>query len=341
MLLQDESAIRAHLKSQPPLRCYYLCGENEYLVQYYADKLIDRAVGERTDLAVQSYDLAEDELDTVAAALLSVPFLGGGKCIVLRSFHPVELPGAVLDRLTALLPDIPEYATLVLLGSEPDKKGGRKAFFAAVEACGAILTLHNRSRSDLVEFCKRAAAKGGCTIKTPVCEYLMTRTTEDMQSLRLELQKLTAYVGEGEITREHVEALCAEQLSYSVFDISRAILRRDYTAVVERLYALREAQENPVAILGALSASFVDLYRAKAADVAHVEYKQAALDFGYNKGADYRLRNAARDSGRLTAAYLRRCLDLLLSTDQKLKSLRTDKFELLEQMTAEMVAARE
>ena len=55
-----------------------------------------------------------------------------------------------------------------------------------------------------------------------------------------------------------------------------------------------------------------------------------AADFGY-RGREWRLRNAARDSARLSLSMLRQSLEILAQADGQLKSARTDKRVVLEQ----------
>ena len=78
------------------------------------------------------------------------------------------------------------------------------------------------------------------------------------------------------------------------------------------------------------------MYRAKAAAQAGVPAESLAADFGY-RGREWRLRNAARDSARLSLSMLRQSLEILAQADGQLKSARTDKRVVLEQTAARLI----
>ena len=340
MFSAEEGVIRTHCKQAEGMRCYYLYGKNTYLLRYYAGKLIERAVGDSASpFSTVYFDLEEQSMEQLAEAVWSAPFFGGNKCVVVRRFSPSDLSTKETERLKSLLNDIPEYTTLVFLGSD---MGGKKAalkkgFPSWVDKVGAVFELIDRDRAGLIKFLQALAIKGGCTIHTSSCALLLDRTSTDMQLLSQEMHKLCAYVGKGgEIQSQHIQLLCAEKVEYSVFDLSRCILRQDAQGALERLRSLREQREEPVAVLAALSAVFVDLYRAKIAAIARKPQQQVAEDFGY-KGQEFRVRNAFRDSERFSVTHLRRCLCLLMDTDQNLKTSGADGFSLLQQLVLQML----
>jgi len=69
--------------------------------------------------------------------------------------------------------------------------------------------------------------------------------------------------------------------------------------VYEVLHRLFYQREKPIMILSVLSGCYVDLYRAKAAASAGVPAESLAAEFKY-RGREFVLRNAARDSARLS-----------------------------------------
>lgn len=92
-------------------------------------------------------------------------------------------------------------------------------------------------------------------------------------------------------------------------------------------------------ILGALSMSFADLYRAKCAIAAGKGEQEMTEDFRYPKNRGFAVRNAFRDVRGYSLEYLRRCMRLLYEADRKLKSSRTEERLILEQMLGKMMEA--
>ena len=103
------------------------------------------------------------------------------------------------------------------------------------------------------------------------------------------------------------------------------------------LHRLFYQREKPIMILSVLSGCYVDLYRAKAAASAGVPAESLAAEFKY-RGREFVLRNAARDSARLSLPTLRRCLDVLAQADTQLKSGRADEERgVLEKTVAKLI----
>ena len=340
MVINSETTLRSHLKGAPA-SCYYLYGENGYLVRQYAHRIAERACGgDTSEWVFQKFDFSRASMDDAAAAAMAVSFTGAGKCLFFPSFKASELTPEDNAKLLDLIPSIPEGVTLVIEGLEPPKKVGKRSLYSEIDRYGVIVELSARDRNELVKFCQRLASHGGATIRATTCDYLFQRVTDNMEALANEMAKLTAYAGKQEILPAHIDLLCAEKLDQSVFDIVRALLRRDLTTAFARLDSLRLRQESPISALGAMESAFLDLYRVKLAENRRIPLSRVASDFGYRGPSDFRLTRASGDSRPLTLNYLRACVAILLETDQNCKTLRTDKYELLEQTMIRLIDAR-
>ena len=89
-------------------------------------------------------------------------------------------------------------------------------------------------------------------------------------------------------------------------------------------------------ILGALSSSYADLYRAKIAAAGGVQAQTLVEEFDY-KGKAFRLKYAARDCSHLSVEALRESLDILAQADRRLKSGAADKKTVLEETAAKLI----
>lgn len=246
MFSSEESVIRAHCKEPVGMRCYYLYGSNSYLLEYYSKKLISRAAGSGgSAFSTVYFDLSEQPVDQLAEAVWAVPFFGSAKCVVVRRFTISEISAKQMENLKTLLEDIPEYTTLIFLGTDAGgkKPGLKKGFPSWVDKVGAVFEFVDRDRGGLVRFLQGIASKEGRTISAGACDFLLQRTSTDMRQLSQEMRKLCAYVEKGgEIGKKEIIALCPERVEYSVFDLSRCILRQDVQGALERLRSLREQQ---------------------------------------------------------------------------------------------------
>ena len=104
----------------------------------------------------------------------------------------------------------------------------------------------------------------------------------------------------------------------TVFLLSNALVRGDYTKAYSLLDLLINQGEKPITILSVLSGAYIDMYRVRAA-IDSGKTSLAPAEYGDYKGRDFRLKYAERDMRDLSLEVLRESLQLLLECDLALK----------------------
>ena len=327
MRLEKEQDLQKHLKEDPCLPVYLLYGQQSYLVRLYAKKLREKAVPPSLmNLNFTYFDASRTGIDEVSDALESVSFTGGTRC--------VQLTDLDADKLSAAEWNISQQNIPV----DAKKSARWRAILKAVEQAGAVAVLNGRSRRETVRFLTSLCQKNGCAISPALCESLIDRCGDDMLALGQEIQKLCAYQGTGEIPAEAVEMLSIRHLDANVFDLARRILAKNLSGALENLQELFDMGSEPVAVLGALNTSFIDLYRCKTAREQGLLAADITGAFPY-KGKEFRIRNAMRDVDRFSRRRLARCIFLLAHTDYQLKSSRTDSQILMQEAVIRLFLA--
>lgn len=345
MVFASEAEFLRHLKEDGLLPVYFLFGEQNYLKRLYAGKIAEKAVPR----ASRGFDLVSLEgkktsVDEIADSAEAFPMTAQRRCVIVTDLEIDRLDAREYGKLEELLASPPDTAVLVFLHSSlavPARPAGRyKSFLAAVGKAGGWVRLDARSARDTERFVQAVAGKNGCAIEADACRYLVQRCSDDMQALNGEVQKLCAYAAGRPITRQDIDLCCVPVLDASVFDLARLVIRGNYQSAMEKLSALLDMREEPVAILGALSTAFIDLYRGKAAREAGRFAAQAAEELGY-RGREFRIRNALRDADRFSKSTLRGFLRLLIEADYALKSTRRDPAVVLQETLTRLFLLRQ
>ena len=343
MRIEKETDLLRHLKAEPCCPVYLLYGAQTYLVRLYAKKLREKAVP--ANLAAWNltvFDAARTGMDEVSDALESVSLSGGIRCVQLTDLDADKLPAEEWSKLQQRLEDLPDGTVLIFsqqnVPVDPKKSARWRAILKRVEQAGASVLLDGRSRKDTARFLAALCQQNGCIASPALCEQLIDRCGDDMQLLAQEMEKLCAYQQQGEIPMEAMEQLCIRQLDANVFDLARRIVGKNLSGALENLSELFAMGNEPVAILGALNTSFIDLYRCKTAREQGLGVSDVTAAFSY-RGREFRVRNAMRDADRFSRRQLSRCLSLLADTDYQLKSSRTDPQVLLQQAVVRLFQA--
>ena len=88
-----------------------------------------------------------------------------------------------------------------------------------------------------------------------------------MQTLLHELDKLSAFCKDGEITAAVIDDMATKCLQARVYDLSKFILKGDTGGACKVLHTLFELGEEPIPIAAVLINHYVDMYRVKCAKI--------------------------------------------------------------------------
>ncbi len=342
MKCENEQALLAALKGENPPAAWLLYGAEGYLIEKNTNRLVKRFTQGESPMELMPFDGQQGlDMGALSDAVLTLPLLAQGRCTLLQSLDPESLTADDLTGLGQLLEAIPPGSALICTaktapGKPAKGKGGKVEKLAALfDKAGCAARFERQTAADCIRLVRELAERRGCTLSREVAAALVERAGTHLLLLRSETEKLCAYAGGGAITLDHLKAVGSETVEAGVFDLSKAILSRDYTGALTLVNDLLYLREQPTTILAALSSSFVDLYRARAAKTAGVSAQQAVEELGY-RGKDFLYRRAASQEGRYSGDFLHHALGVLARGDLALKSERTDGRVVLEKTITEL-----
>ena len=329
-----EQELKTQLRQKAFASVYVLYGEEAYLKSFYADRICTRAVDDAMrDFNFHRFEGKGVDWQSVADAVEAFPMMSERTCVLLKDIPVDTLNEAEKGKMMAVLSDVPPTCTVVLwfdtVQVQPKKSAKWRNFLKELQSSAQLVLLDKRGRGDLVKLLRGGAEKRGCTLSADNAAYLVTLVGDDLTNLLTELEKLCAFKASGEITRADIDALAVKTVDAVVFDLSKAMFAGDAGKAFHILADLFVQKTEPVLILGALTACYVDIYRVKVATLSGGRAEDAASVFAY-KGKEFRLRNAQRDGRALSLTQVRQCLGILLECDKNLKGSGTDPRLLLE-----------
>lgn len=336
----EEPAFKKQIKEKQFQRVYLLYGEEPCLIEKYASLIIARVVGGgMEDFNLQKFD-GKTPVNDIAEAVEALPLMAEKKCVLVSDFDAEAMNASEAKKMEELMNRLPESCVLIFRMTSVEvnvKKSAKwRNFVKWLEKAGASVALGRRDTGALVKYLTELASKRGCVFPAEEAKYLIRLAGVDLSTLTNETEKICAYAGEGTIRREQVDAVAVKTTETAAYKLANAIISGGYDQAYELLGVLFYQREDPVVILAALASAYVDLYRAKAAVESGVSISQAAQRFEY-RSLEFKLRNAARDCGKLKLSQLRKCLDCIYQTDGELKGSRTDQRVVLEKLLAKLL----
>lgn len=339
-----EAELKKQIEKSSFSRLYLLHGEEKYLIDFYAKKLTAKAGGKVfPDFNLQQFDDTAS-IDEIASAVEALPFMAEYKCVAVSDLNVESLRVQEAAKLEELVKNIPDSTVLVIYlpSIEIDYKANKKwkKFIGLANEAGITVQIKKRSNPDLEKALCSAAGKRGCELSRQNAGRIVRYCGNSMQTLFNELEKLCAYVKEGEITAQTIDQLVVKNLEARVYDLSKAIVSGDYDRAYKVLDLLFQQNEEPVSVLAVLSSAYIDMYRVRMSVQGGFSATEPAKYFDYAR-KEFRLTNAERDGARLTTYMLRQSLRALLQADTALKGARGDRRIVMEKLIAELLLIAE
>lgn len=338
-----ENDIKLHIKNREFSNLYFIYGNEPYLKDFYAGKIIEKSVNK--DFAtfnLHIFDGEEVSLDDIASCCESLPMMDEHCCVVVKDYRFDRSTDEDRKQIEMIVSDLPDTTVLVfwMQNVEVDvKKNDKwKKILTLINKYGSTISLDKKTRSALVKLLVSGANKRDCTLSSQNAEYLINLVGDDMNNLLNELEKLCFFADKSEITKNHIETLAVRSVSARVFDLATDIVQGRNEKAFDVLKTLLSQKEEPININSQLINAYVDIYRAKVFLAAGDRADGAAKYYNY-QNKSFRLTNAARDASKIDISAIRVCLEILAQADIKLKSSSVNKSLILEQTIVKLILA--
>lgn len=333
-----EDELRRDIASGHFAPVYLIYGDDSYLKNHYKDTLATKASDGDPFFNLQKFE-GDTDLQEVFDAVNQFPMMAERKSVLLCDF---DFTKGDFDRLLELISNANDTCVLIVCFDTVDfdaKKGAKeKKLLSAVEKVGGkCAEVNHRNITALVKMLSDGAKKRGCIFGEIACRYLIDIAGTDLSTLKNELDKLCAYVGSGDISKDVVEQISVKSVDASVYDYVKQILSGNISMALTQLDDMFFMRIEPMIILSVTASSYVDIYRAYTANIKGATKSDIADDFKYPKNKLFLIDRAIQNVKRFNNVKLRLSLECIAEADKLLKSFGADPRTVLEQLTVKLV----
>lgn len=323
-------ALKAELKEKNFRRLYFFHGEETFLLHYYLEQMKKILIDELTE-SFNYHKLTSEDFDiqSFADAVENLPMMAENTFVWVDEIDIFKLPEADRNKLAEILSDIPEYCTVVFTYEtttwKPDKR--LKKLWDAVSNYGTEVPFEKQDQRDLIAWVTRHFAAEKKYITPELCSYLIDITGGTMTALAGEISKICAYSDSDRIVKADIDAVTEPVLDAVVFQMTNLLGQGNYGGALVKLRQLFKMQQEPVVILGAIGKHFRQIGTAR-----------TLRDNGKNSGelmslcgmGDYPARKTMEAAAKFSARFCRISAELILETDNALKTSYDEPERLLE-----------
>ena len=332
----DYAAELNKLKIHGPGRLYLLWGEEDYLRERFIESLREMVLGEgEDDFNYKRMDGRNTDVRDIEEAVNSMPFMGERSFVELRDLDINSCREETAERLKALIEDIPDYCTLVLvqdIGYVPD---GRMGLVRALKKHAECLEFVAQGQTAIVRWIGRRFKELGKDISRADAEYLIFVSGSLMNQLIPEIEKLSGYVKGELVTRKDIDAVAIRLPEASVFEMTDCLAAGNYDGAAKIMSELLLSREAPIKLVAMIAMQYRRMYGAKlVAPNGKGNIDELCAVTGVKPGfMAEKLINSVR---KVQLEQLIFACKLCAEYDYKMKSSSTDDEELLKELLARL-----
>lgn len=349
----DSKTLTARLKKGEIDNIYYLYGQNVTEVEKLTKRIIGTAVGGYEDFALTRLSGKKLDFSEFYDMMQMMPMMSEYNCILVNDYNCEkprdEMHGQTADsvnkKLIETLKEVPPQTVIIfnVTGFEVKTKKGKitdknKKLADFIAKNGTVCEMGLPTASEMTKSIIAEVRKRDCTISPENARELAEMCLYDTLAVGNETDKLCAYVNGGEITKEVLEMLVHRQSSVTVFNLADAVSSFNRRQAFDALDELMTDKNNRGSVLANITNSFLDLYRASCAVKSGKNSADVVKDYSYLW--EFKVKNAFRNSSRMTTSRIRACIKILRDTAVTLNSTSIDEKTVLEQALTKMLMTK-
>lgn len=236
---------------------YLLFGEEAFLRNSYKNQM-KTAITAGDTMNFNQFEGKGIDVQEVISLAETMPFFAEKRLILVENSGLFK---SAPDEILTYLPQIPETTCLIFVESEVDK---RSKMFKKVKELGYTVEMKRQDLTQLARWAGTLLSREGKKITGNTMELFLHMIGDDMENIRMELEKLISYtMGREVITDEDVEAICTVRITNKIFDMVTAIVNRQTKKAMELYEDLLTLKEPPMRILFLIARQFNQILQVK------------------------------------------------------------------------------
>lgn len=249
--------INEDIKARQFKPVYLIFGEESFLKQSCKKRLKEAIAGNDT----MNYNYFEGkglDLNELISLADTMPFFSEKRLILVEDSGFFK---SAADALVEYLPNLPDTTCLVFVEDSVDKRG---RLYKKVKELGHAAEMKRQDSAQLSRWAATILAQNGRKITSTTMNLFLERTGDDMENIRMELEKLISYTaGQDVVTSEDVGAITTVQVTNKIFDMVNAIVTRKTRLAMDLYEDLLTLKEPPMRILFLIARQFNQLLLVK------------------------------------------------------------------------------
>lgn len=318
------------VQSLPPI--LVLTGEDVGQFEWLKKEISKNIGYDPSDLNYSYFDMKEASYVDVELDLVSLPFFADEKIVILD--HLLDLTTAKKRYLTdeelkqfESYLERPSESTRLVIFVE-GKLDSKRRLVKLLKRDAQIIEAATPKEQDLKRYFSSQAQEMSLQFVGDALDQLLLKSGYDFGELQKNLAFLKAYKEDGQIRLEDIEEAVPKTLQDNIFDLTQMILQRRIDQAQALVKDLRLQGEDEIKLIAILLSQFRMFSQVKIFSEEGQSESQIVTSLSELSGRKinpYQVKFALRDSRRISLAFLKQAMMILIETDYAIKNGSYDK----------------
>ena len=318
------------VQSLPPI--LVLTGEDVGQFEWLKKEISKNIGYDPSDLNYSYFDMKEASYVDVELDLVSLPFFADEKIVILD--HLLDLTTAKKRYLTdeelkqfESYLERPSESTRLVIFAE-GKLDSKRRLVKLLKRDAQIIEAATPKEQDLKRYFSSQAQEMSLQFVGDALDQLLLKSGYDFGDLQKNLAFLKAYKEDGQIRLEDIEEAVPKTLQDNIFDLTQMILQRRIDQAQALVKDLRLQGEDEIKLIAILLSQFRMFSQVKIFSEEGQSESQIVTSLSELSGRKinpYQVKFALRDSRRISLAFLKQAMMILIETDYAIKNGSYDK----------------
>ena len=312
--------------------CYLIYGEEEWLKTQFLKELQQGTVNEDDLMNYNVFEGKDIEVEKIIDACETMPFFTSYKVVIVKESGLFK-QGKKDDvqKLMKWLEHLPEYVVLVFFEKEVDK---RNALYKCIHKQYEVREMNCPEENELMTFFTKECKVKGIHIDSGLLGYFIKNMPKSIHYMMGELEKLKGYCGETKVTKEAIDQICVFSLEQRVFELLKAMNRKDTTEALGIYKRLIESKESPIGVLVLIARQYRQLLQVKYL----VKGQRGAKQIAQEVGVPFFVAKDLEEQAKLfTFKQLQFIIELCLKSDIAIKTGKMEPTKCIEMLIVECI----
>lgn len=346
---ENLTVLKDRLKTKNSSGCYVFYGDEDYTKNHYTLLLTNEAKGLLNTTTFYGGEFSSNDIINACSTnavesfdMFSLDAEESGENDGIRVIKLIDPDFSVLskgdaDQLCDFLADLPQNTIFITILYTQSDEDLTKGLLKKISDISLVVNFKREPASSniLITWILRHFSKEKLNVDRHVAVHLCQTVGNSMTDLKNEIDKLIDYLryeNRDTLTCEDIDFICIKCTEAQIFEISSGALSGNFTKAARAFRVLRDKREKPIIILGTISKAVNDLcltdhyIKSGVAIPAIAKITKIPEFIVKNNSGIISSRN--RDF-KGNESFAKTAAEICMEYDKKLKSSRTDGYELL------------